>query len=101
MPSLKRLLYRAAFLCLLSFFFLSHYVYAQSGQVDFESLVASLADAKLKATGTIAENIAGSKDPRAAHILQNLLDGQLYFVREDKRIIIAVLDPNDKKAFYC
>ena len=102
MSFLKRLFNRAAFIPLFYCVLFANISFAQTDPQNtpsFELAVGSLAQAKLKEVATIASTIGSSGDPRAIDILQNLLEGQLYFIKESERIVVAVLDPNDKKRF--
>ena len=102
MSFLKRLFNRAAFIPLFYCVLFANISFAQTDSQNtpsFELAVGSLAQAKLKEVATIASTIGSSSDPRAIDILQSLLEGQLYFIKESERIVVAVLDPNDKKRF--
>ena len=102
MLSLKRLLSRVAFVPLFFSCFFSQATLAQTTEnapSSFEATVSLLASAKLKEVATIVEDIETSGDARATHVLQTLLEGELYFVREDQRIVSAVPDINNKSLF--
>jgi len=77
----------------LCFIFLS-LLFAYPGQaeentpVEFESLVGQLSVNSYSKKEAIIYKIAAIKDSRKVAILQTMLDGELYYRKQDKRIII-------------
>jgi urea transport system permease protein len=54
-----------------------------------EAAVTRLADRSFKVKEQAAEDIAASGDPRAADLLKALLEGDLYYRKDDDRIVFA------------
>ena len=102
MQLLNCLFNRAAFIPLIISLWFAPLFLSQAlaeSEKPFDVTVNQLAGAKLKEVATIATEIESSGDERAMFVLQTLLDGELYFIKDNQQMIKAVVDPNDKKQF--
>lgn len=59
----------------------------ESTSVEFDALVGQLHVSSYKQKEALIYKMAGTDDPRKLVILQNMLDGELYYRKQDKKII--------------
>ena len=101
MQWLKRLLSPALFLPLiLSFVFLQCFsVQVRAQDASFEDTIQTLVGAKLKQLPDIVAAIEASGHEKAMPLLQALLNSQLYYLKSDERVVIAIMDVENKSEF--
>ncbi|WP_416308387.1 urea ABC transporter permease subunit UrtB [Neptunicella sp. SCSIO 80796] len=62
--------------------------------IDLPTLVAELPQAGLKEMPSLTEKLADSGDPRVRNIFKYLLEGDLYYVKSDKRVVWVQRQPD-------
>ena len=62
---------------------------AQVDDATFAPLVDALAPGNFKDRETAAAALAGTEDPRAVLVLQTLLDGELYVVKDTGKVLLG------------
>jgi len=63
------------------------YAQADSEKPDFEALINQLTDSNYQQKEQILSEIYSLKDPRKLAIMEHMLEGQLYYVRDDKTLV--------------
>ncbi|MFT2092872.1 urea ABC transporter permease subunit UrtB [Paraglaciecola sp. 2405UD69-4] len=65
-----------------------------SSSTALPPLLEQLPSTKLRAMGPLIEKIAQVKDVKTRHILQLMLDGELYYIKANKQLVQAVKTEN-------
>ncbi|WP_438863018.1 urea ABC transporter permease subunit UrtB [Neptunicella sp.] len=63
-------------------------------ETHFSTLVAQLPDANFKQLSILAEELADSGDPRVDKVLKYLIEGDLYYLKKDKRVVWIKKQPD-------
>ena len=93
---LSKLTFILLFTSLLTGFSLAEEIDTNDTPLSFSQLVASLTTKKFDEKAVIIKKIQQSEHPRSLTVLSRLLDGKVYYRKDDKLIVIA--DIQNKKA---
>ncbi|MFK7795458.1 MAG: urea ABC transporter permease subunit UrtB [Gammaproteobacteria bacterium] len=93
---LSKLIFILLFSSLLAGFSLAEEIDTNDTPLNFSQLVASLTTKKFDEKAVIIKKIQQSEHPRSLTVLSKLLDGKVYYRKDDKLIVIA--DIQNKKA---
>lgn len=76
---------------------LSPQTFAIEGEIEFKNNINQLSAKSLKDKGKAIDLLIGSNNPNVEKILKSLLEGKLFFLKKDKKIVLI---KKDKKEFF-
>jgi urea transport system permease protein len=89
---LSKLTITLLFFLLMTGFSLSEEADANETQLSFAEIIAGLTTKKFEKKAVIIKNIQQSEHPRSLTILSKLLEGKVYYKKNDKTVVIADFD---------